>query len=347
LLKKDDSAVSFTKTKHAMDSTNVQVAFFNHVKSLLPPHLSLVDEVAELLNISNDSAYRRIRGEKPITIEEVQKLATHFKMSLDQFLHLQSDSFIFTGKLANATDHIFEKWMENMLQQMMYMNSFQHKHLYYLLKDIPPMQQFLSPELICFKSFFWRKSILHYEAMRGQKLSLKNIDPRHVEMGRKIVEVYNQIPSTDIWNIESINTTIRQIQFYREANIFDTPEDVEQLYRGLLKLIDHLEKQADYGLKFLMDGEPNSNSAPYNLFNNELILGDNTAMAELDNRKITFLNHSVINFITTQDERFNAHMFDNLQNLIKKSTQLSRVGEKERTRFFNRIRDKVKQVAKL
>ena len=307
----------------------------------------MVDEVAEILNISNDSAYRRIRGEKPISLEEMQKLATRFKISLDQFLHLQSDSFIFTGKLANATDHIFEKWMENLLQQVGFINSFSHKHMYYLAKDVPLMQQFLIPELISFKSFFWRKSILHYEELKGQKFTLNTIEPRHIELSLKIIDVYNQIPSTDIWNIESINSTIRQIEFYREANAFETHEDIRLLYVGVFRLIDHIEKQADLGVKFPLGGKPMANSAPYNLFNNELILGDNTVLAELNSTKITFLNHSVINFVGTQDERFNAHMFDNFQNLIRKSTQLSSVGEKERTRFFNRIRDKVKQAARL
>jgi hypothetical protein len=307
----------------------------------------MVDEVAELLNISNDSAYRRIRGEKPIALEEMQKLATRFKISLDQFLHLNSDSFIFTGKLANATDHIFEKWMENLLQQVVLINSFQHKHMYYLAKDVPLMQQFVSPELIAFKSFFWRKSILHYDELRGQKFSLKKIEPIHIEVGKKIIDAYNQIPSTDIWNIESINSTIRQIEFYREANAFDTPEDIRLLYSGVFRLIDHIEKQADYGVKFPLDGKPIPGSAAFNFFNNELILGDNTVLAELNSMKITFLNHSVINFVGTQDERFNAHIFDTFQNLIKKSTQLSRVGEKERIRFFNRIRDKVKQASRL
>ncbi len=307
----------------------------------------MVDEVAEVLNISNDSAYRRIRGEKPISLEEMQKLASRFKISLDQFLHLQSDSFIFTGKLANATDHIFEKWMENLLQQVGFINSFSHKHMYYLAKDVPLMQQFLIPELIAFKSFFWRKSILHYEELKGQKFTLNTIEPRHIELSLKIIDVYNQIPSTDIWNIESINSTIRQIEFYREANAFETHEDIRLLYLGVFRLIDHIEKQADLGVKFPLGGKPMANSAPYNLFNNELILGDNTVLAELNSTKITFLNHSVINFVGTQDERFNAHMFDNFQNLIRKSTQLSSVGEKERTRFFNRIRDKVKQAARL
>jgi hypothetical protein len=328
-----------------MDSPGIQVSFFNHIKTLLPSHLSLVDEVAELLNISNDSAYRRIRGEKAITIEEMQKLAARFKISLDQFFHIQSDSFLFTGKLANATDHIFEKWLENLLQQVVFMNSFQNKHMYFLAKDIPIMQQFLVPELIAFKSFFWRKSILHYEGLRGQKFSIANLEPRHKQIANQIIDEYNQIPSTDIWNIESINSTIRQIEFYRDANAFETEEDIHLLYLSVFKLIDHIEKQAEYGLKFSVDGKPLANSATYNLFNNELILGDNTVMGVLNDRKITFLNHSVINFVGTMDDRFNMHMFDNFQNLIRKSTQLSSVGEKERTRFFNRIRDKLRQAS--
>ena len=277
----------------------------------------------------------------------MQKLASRFKISLDQFLHLQSDSFIFTGKLANATDHIFEKWLENLLQQVAFINSFSHKHMYYLAKDVPIMQQFLTPELLAFKFFFWQKSILHYDELKGQKFSLGENDPRHLALSQKIIEFYNQIPSTDIWNIESINSTIRQIEFYREANAFETNEDIRLLYLGVFRLIDHIEKQADLGVKFPMGGKPMANSAAYNLFNNELILGDNTVLAELNGTKITFLNHSVINFVGTQDERFNTHMFDNFQNLIRKSTQLSSVGEKERTRFFNRIRDKVKQAARL
>ncbi len=55
-----------------MDKPDVQQIFFQHIKSNLAAHLSLVDEVAELLNISNDSAYRRIRGEKPLSFEEIK-----------------------------------------------------------------------------------------------------------------------------------------------------------------------------------------------------------------------------------------------------------------------------------
>ncbi len=67
-------------------------------------------------------------------------------------------------------------------------------------------------------------------------------------------------------------------------------------------------------------------------------------MAELDNMRVTFLNHSVLYFVGTRDEEFNEAMFNNLDNLMKKSTLISSVGEKERARFFKRLRNKIHQL---
>lgn len=330
-----------------MDSPNTQLLFFQHIRSLLPAHVSLADEIADLLTISTDSAYRRIRGEKGISMEEMQVLASHFKISIDQFLHIQTDSFLFSGRLANAGDFTFEQWLGGVLQQVSYFNSFSKKHVFYLAKDLPLMQQFLVPELMAFKSFLWRKSILHYEEMRHQQFTIDNLDPVHWELGQKIVTVYNQVPSTEIWNIESINSTIRQIEFYREVELFKSESEIKKLYESVIRIVDHLEKQAESGLKSLIGNAPLPTAASYQMFNNELVLGDNTILAELDELKIGFLTHNTLNFISTRDERFCNYTLGALKNLISKSTQLSRVGEKDRLRFFNRIREKIKLAARL
>jgi len=52
---------------------------FRHIRELLPGHVSLADEIAGILDISTDSAYRRIRGEKPISLEELQKLSSRLR----------------------------------------------------------------------------------------------------------------------------------------------------------------------------------------------------------------------------------------------------------------------------
>lgn len=327
--------------KKELESLNTQVRFFQHIKSLLPPHLSLVDEIAGLLEISNDSAYRRIRGEKPVSLEELQKLAIKFKVSLDKLLHLQSDSFIFSGNLTNATDFMFTSYLQDLLRQFQFMNSFSHKHLYALVKDITPMHHFQIPELAAFRCFFWMKSILQYEAFRGKKFSVNAISEEHLDLTKKIVDAFCKIPTTEIWNIETVNSTLRQIRFYRDANSFTSDEDALILYDKVDQLMGHIEKQAEAGVKFKIGEAPPPDAAAFILMNNELILGDNTFFCELDSFRATYINHGVINFMMTRDEKYNSYTHGVLQNLMRKSSQLSSVGEKERSRFFNRIREKL------
>lgn len=44
-----------------METPQLQQELFKHLKEKLPSHLSLVDELCDLLNLSADSVYRRIR----------------------------------------------------------------------------------------------------------------------------------------------------------------------------------------------------------------------------------------------------------------------------------------------
>ena len=331
-----------------MESPDVQQRFFQHLKGKLPGHISFVDEIAEFLGISNDSAYRRIRGEKPIGFDELQKLCRHYKVSLDSFLHLESNSFIFDSQLKTNNETSFEEWIENILVQLQYFNSFRDRHMYFLLKDIPPFVHFLVPELVKFKIFFWMKSILDYKSLKGVKFDLQ--DPRYDQFestAKKITDLYIKIPMTEIWNAENIDSTLRQINFYREAGSFKNAADIDLLYARVEELVNHLEKQAEIGLKFPIGQEPGMSSALYRMYVNELILGDNTTFAELDGSRITFLNYGVLFIVYTKDERFNEAMYDNLHNLIKKSTMISQSGEKERTRFFNKIREKIYEYRQL
>ena len=327
-----------------MEATNTQLLFFGHIKNSLPPHLSLVDEIAERLNISNDSAYRRIRGEKEISFEELKVLCSHYKISLDQFLHLQSDAIIFSGRINMASENVFEDYLKNLLLQGKLINSFKKKHLYGLMKDIPPFVHFHIPELAKFKFYFWMKSILHDERLKKVKFSLD--DPRYEEfipLSRQIIETFSTIPVTEIWNIESINSSLHQIDFYRQSDMYTSKSDITLLYDKVEELINHIEKQAEMGVNFLIGKAPAINAATLNMFVNEIILLDNTYLAEMDTRRLTFLNHSVLYVVTTTDEQFNENMFNNLDNLMKKSTMISTNGEKDRVVFFNQLRDKINQ----
>lgn len=323
------------------DESNIQVLFFQQIKAQLPAHLSMVDEIAEILSISNDSAYRRIRGEKPITFDELRLLCSHFKLSVDQFLHLKNDSIIFNGRLVDNATFNFEEYLKGILAQLQFFNSFNKKELVYLCKDMPMFHHCLFPELGAFKFFFWIKSVLQYPEFAKVPFNIKTLSDTVLELTRKIGEEYTMLPSLEIWNIETIHATIRQIDYYKNTGSFSSSSDLERVLNCLEQAVDHIDQEAELGYKFFPGDVRKIPKASYKIYVNEFILGDNTIFLTLDEKRLTYINHSAINIMFTRDPVFNEYMHHYILNMIKKSTLISEVGEKERTKFFNNIREKI------
>lgn len=321
---------------------NIQAAFFHHLKQQMPPHLSLVNELSELLNISSDSAYRRIRGEKAIDFDELKRVASHYKVSIDQFLHLEPNRLIFTDRTLEANSSFqFSTYLKTIIEDLSFMNSFDDKMIFYLNKDVPVFHHFSSPELAAFKSFFWRKTILQDPAFAKQNFEVEKYALLFAEAAKKIHTLYTQIPSVEIWNVESINSTIRQIDYYKDTQVFLLKQDVITIYQRLLNAIELIEQYAETGKK-ASAYDPHLKGASYEVYINEFILGDNTLLVQLDGSKVAYINHAVHNYIMTKDERFCDFTYNHFQNIIKRSTPISNVNEKDRKKFFNKMKDKIK-----
>src|SRR6266511_676835 len=130
----------------------LQQQFFNHLKSILPSHISMVDELTELLNLSHDSVYRRIRGEKPLALDELRQICGHYHISLDQVLQLQNDTVVFQAPEINQASLPFWDMLKGMLLQLKYFNSFEKRQMLYLCKDLPIWHFYLFPEIGAFKT---------------------------------------------------------------------------------------------------------------------------------------------------------------------------------------------------
>ncbi|MEO7446196.1 MAG: helix-turn-helix transcriptional regulator [Ferruginibacter sp.] len=318
-----------------------QQVFFNHIKSKLPDHLSLVEEIAELLNISNDSAYRRIRGEKPIGFDEIQQLCKHYKISLDQLLQIDNETTIFSGKLVDHNNFNLQQYLEEVLKNLTLFGSISGHHMYFMNKDIPMFHYMQFQELAAFKFFFWKRTLIHYPDLVKKQFHPESLDENLMKTGLQIIKAYNKVNSTEIWNEESIHVTIRQIEYYRQANVFPDKITLVKVYDQLEELINHIESQADAGVKYLVNEKPGPYSAPNEIYINECLLGDNSVHVDSKDFKITLINHDGLNFMATRDERFCKYAFNNLQNILKKSTLISKVGEKDRSIFFNSLREKI------
>ena len=328
-----------------MQNDNLQHQLFGYLKEQLPAHLSLINELGDLLNLSADSVYRRIRGEKELTLSELKKICVHYQLSLDQLLEIHTDAVLFHAPETNSLSLDFDEYLKDMLRQFKYFNSFDKREMNYLCKDSTLWNFYLFPELAAFKTFFWSKTINKDAHLYDKSFSYEEFPySACFNTGQQILREYNKIPSLELWNQESLHSTINQIAYYRDAGNFRTNDDFELVLSSFHKMIDHLKLQTEKGVKFMPGDTDVSYKAPIQFYVNELILGNNTMVITLDSEILTMVSYSVLHYLFTKNVKFSSKVLESFETLLSRSTLISKSGEKERIRFFNMLRQKINAV---
>jgi hypothetical protein len=335
-------SVIFTDQINCMNPIDVQKKIFDHIKASLPPHIALADEISDIFSISHDSAYRRLRGETQLSLGELQTICRKYNFSLDRFLHLQNGSTIFETADASNEGITYEGYLQGIVEQLRFINQFQSREMFYLCKDLPYFYFFHTRELALFKSYFWKRSILNHTDVEPQfSISTKKFEEA-LTIGMQMIAEYNKMPSTELWNVESINSTFHQIEYCREAGIFESVKDIEAVYDSFEAMIIHLRNQCQFGLKYFYGKPAPEQGFEVKLLVNEIILGSNTIVADIDSKKIIFIPYNVLSYLVSTDEEFIGKAQGSFKTLANKSTLISKIGEKERNRFFNKLLDQIK-----
>jgi len=330
-----------------MVETNLQKELFVSIKNALPSHISLVDAVADLLNISYDSVYRRIRGEKPISLNELKILCEHFHISLDQILQFKNESVVFNAPEINGSNPDFNEYLKGVLKQMKYFNSFEKKEMLYQCKDAPIFYFYLFPEIGAFKTFCWLKTIINHPDFQDKTFSLQEFPFEDCnQLGQQILKEYCILPSTELWTSESLNSTINQVEYYRDAGLFKSKEDLITVIDSLNKMLNHLQEQANTGLKFMPGASNVNHKVPFQFYLNEVLLGNNTIICNLDDQRLSIITYNALNYLITKDERFGKIQLHGFNTLVSRSTIISGTGEKDRNKFFRIQREKILELKK-
>ena len=324
-----------------MPNYQSQEFLFQRIKEILPPHVSLVDVVAEILHISSDSSYRRIRGETPVILDEAKELCNHYKLSLDHILNVKTGSTLFQSVRVNTHNYNYEVYMMELKKLVQYIGSFLQKEIIYRSKDMPVFHNFYYKPLIAFRYFFWMKTIIQHPDFANREFELDCVSPEIEKLSRELTIEYNKVPSTEIWNTEGVNVAINQIEFYKDSGYFSSASDIKVVYEALEASLIHLKNEVEFGCKFMPEENPQSKKENFRFFFNRVMLGETTVMVVTDRVKTVFINYDALNYVSTRDELFCNPYYEDLQSLMKKSTIISQTSEKQRNIFFGIMLGKV------
>ncbi|RMG17586.1 MAG: XRE family transcriptional regulator [Bacteroidetes bacterium] len=321
---------------------HIQKHLFQHIREQIPTHLSLVDEISDLLHISADSTYRRIRGEKQLTLDELVKLCEHFQLSLDVFLRSPKDSIPFSHVKVDASNFQVDSYLDFAMERASMLSMQQDVEMIIIANDLTIFQLLQVPELAAFKLFFWQKSSLGFPDLKHTRFSLDAINSKLLEKGKAIVKEYVKVPSIEIVGIEAVNSFLRQIKYYLDLGYFERQEDAVHICDKLIELVRHFHRETDHGFKFPYNTSPLGKPGNFTMYYNELFVIDGIVLMRMGDTRMTYIGTGPLNFVHTLDRDFYESKYGWAQNLMSKSILLSGISEKERNKFFLRIEDSVR-----
>jgi len=318
-----------------------QELLFQVIKQRLPTNLSFVHDISELLGISYDSAYRRIRCEKELSMEEIKTISRHFNISLDSLMGVESNSVVFNSIAIGQNNCTLATWLGTILEEVKKLNECKEIEIIYSAKDIPLFHLFQFPEIAAFKFYFWHKALFPAREDEDMQFSI-DITEDIYATGYQLLSLYNTIPVRELWNEETFNSVTRQIEYCYVSGFFASKADALDLCDVLGKLVRHLQREAERGFLFMYgspeEGIPNN----YRLYFNEVVLSDNTIYTGRDGNANTYMTYNIINLLITGNPAFCDQVRNNLRILMTKSTLISGTSAKERNRFFHLMQEKIK-----
>ncbi|HYG16347.1 MAG TPA: hypothetical protein VEC12_11390 [Bacteroidia bacterium] len=324
-----------------------QLAFVQKLKELAPANASLADEMAELLDVSSDSAYRRLRGETAITLDEAVILANHFKIPFSAFTENLEGLVTFRYKHMTDDSDSFYKYLYGLDQTLDKLLLANDKKMVYGATDIPILNHLGYREIGSFKMYHWMRSLMGAKSLEDKKFSPGVIPGEMQKVAHSIYKKYKKLPSVEIWSDDLLFPTLKQIEYNWDASLFESRESALAVCEDLRKMLRDTCEMAVKGSK-QTDEPASQQSQNFQLYFSELLIGNNSIMVWADGLKLVFLSHHTFNNINTTDERFCAETEDWINKHLKKATLISGTAEKQRNKFFNSLEKNIdKTIARI
>ena len=315
----------------------IQANFFKHIAKKSTSGKKLSEELVALLGISKGEAYKKINSKSLLTIPQIKLLCDHFKTSFTiQGNENRSSSNInftpfHTGKVT-VKDYI------NSLEKFLItIASAKVSKLTCATDDVPIFHLFQYPELTAFKLHFWQMRIIDNAPF---KFNMNDWDASVLQHAAKLHDLYQTIPSVEVWTKTSLLNTLDQIKYAAEAKII-TDKKVGKLICNQLR-----SALSDIELYAINRNKSAKKEVSFDWYFYDII-GTITYLAEMDGELETFIRFNTFNTIQEENGPLCTEVKHWLENLIKDAVGFSGQGSVQRNKYLAAAYDQSDEMAEM
>lgn len=302
---------------------DVLIRLKKQLEKAVGPQTNLSHELADLLDLSTESIYRRFRGEVDFSINEIYVMQQTYGIDLQYIFSIpQTIQFRYTPFYDQ--NFVLEEHLATLMKSLETIGS-SGSTLHSLACDIPLFRFMGYSMLSRFKLFYWGK-LLTPET--GQMESVFNPLPNNPDICSSINSIYNRLKVKEVWTKNTITGTLEQIEYYADCGMIPNYEHLLEIYTDLHRLVEDVFDQ--------------SSTSSVQLYIYELSLNNNSFLIENDNEiNHLFLGVNSLNSIETSDARLLNEYRCWLDVVYSKSFKIS--GQSMRLRY-NLIHDFFSQI---
>lgn len=311
----------------------------NEVLRNIPEHIKPANYLVELLEISLDSAYRRLRGDIAFTYSEAVRLAIDLNFSLDKLFGQSEDQHatfdISTNNIQNAEESVYTMFHKFFLL-LQGKNKAKKSFTMLAVNHLLPIYTISFDHILRFFYYKW----VHQQSDAGLNLSYSE-----VPISGRIKSICDEI---HYYNIDTTNSIYRvifdsnvyinfinEVLYYHKRKLL-TDGEFFAIKDDLFKLIDYTEKisQKDVEKKTSLF-----------LYLSSLEIGSNTGYTQYDDKvEAFFWVHPFYLFKTSHPTSCQIHK-NWLDSLKKYSALISQSNEILLAEFFHKQRQYLEETS--
>jgi hypothetical protein len=316
----------------------MQEQFIKFLKAKTQDNTSFVEELASVLDIGYDAAYRRVNNKTNLSLEESVILARHYKISLNKLFEVGSQRTIITEISPRIVDEVsLENFFNSSINNLKPLIKIKNASIIYSAKDVPFFYTLKDTYLTRYKIYVWLKDV--NVNMIKSKITfddfIKTIPDSLLQSAFSLGDTYKYINISEMWNDATIIGTLQQILYYYNSGLLSKKLALF-ICEDMVDVVNHVEKQTIQ--QSILDSK---NKASYHLYKNDLHTMSNTIFVNTPYQKAFFQPYMVLTYFKVEHQPTCELMFEFLRKQMANSKLLVKAGERDRTLFFSQMLYKI------
>jgi hypothetical protein len=324
---------------------NSQAMLFDIIRQSLPANLTLAGVVSELLGLSMNTTYTRLRGEKPLLLEEAVRLCRQFGISLDKLIDA---SLVGEDETRQVQCSYYPMLSDGVINYLWHVREASEKfkllvdsgnEMFVLAAtDIPPFNIFMFPELAMFRYFSWSHQF--GDASCYERFVESAASEEIMFRYRHVADHYLRAPSTEIWTeAPIIGTALQFLDYHSEMGHFVSASSALALCGKLTELTNTLEEWATTGSK-------GAGGVPFKLYISGIDIGNTFVLFKNADRKRCWLKLFTMHGLVFSNEELCTEVESWMVRSLQRATLISGSSAMERYKFFDGQRQKIDVLVK-